>query len=84
MATISQPELEALQVPVPRRLDEQQRIVDAVLSGDQAVRRSQTHRDKLMKLKVALMQDLLTGKKRVTPLFARETTQQILTSHGPH
>lgn len=74
MTTISQPELEALYVPVPPRLDEQLAIVDIALSSDSAMRQTQARRAKLMRLKTGLMQDLLTGKKRVTPLLDPELT----------
>ncbi len=69
MTTISQPELEELIVPVPQQIEEQSKIVDSVLSCEQAIRHSERERQKLRSLKIALMQDLLTGKKRVTALL---------------
>jgi type I restriction enzyme S subunit len=72
MTTISQPELESLNVPVPSSTEEQRAIVNAILSSDAVTRRNEIQRDKLISLKTALMQDLLTGKKRVTPLLEPE------------
>ncbi|MCD4845375.1 MAG: restriction endonuclease subunit S [Methanosarcinales archaeon] len=69
MTTISQPELEELIVPVPQQIEEQSKIVDSVLSCEQVIRHSERERQKLRSLKTALMQDLLTGKKRVIPLL---------------
>jgi len=69
MATISQPELEELNVPVPSRLEEQQSIVDTVLASDRVMMSNKVQRRKLQRVKTALMQDLLTGKVRVTPLL---------------
>jgi len=68
MATISQPELEALKIPVPPTIEEQLAIVDAVLESEKSARRAENTRNKLQRLKVALMQDLLTGKRRVSML----------------
>jgi type I restriction enzyme, S subunit len=76
MTTISQPELEALYVPVPRRLDEQMAIANTVLSCDASMRRNEAHRDKLIRVRAALMQDLLTGRKRVAALLDREPMRE--------
>ena len=70
MTTISQPELEALKVPVPPTLEEQMAIVDSVLSSERTIRHAENQKNKLHLLKTALMQDLLTGKKRVTDLLS--------------
>jgi type I restriction enzyme S subunit len=40
--------------------------------ADLAIKTNETEKEKLKALKTALMQDLLTGKKRVTPLLATE------------
>lgn len=69
MTTISQPELEELNVPFPTSLQEQQAIVDTVLSNNSVIRRYEEQRNKFQRLKTALMQDLITGKKRVTTLL---------------
>jgi len=75
MTTISQPELEELNIPVPSSLEEQHMIVDVVLSNDNVVRLNKTQLSKLKFLKTALMQDLLTGKKRVTSLLKEREVQ---------
>ena len=69
MATISQPELEALRVPVPKRPDEQAKIAANVLASENAIAQSFIELTKLKRLKTALMQDLLTGNRRVTALL---------------
>lgn len=74
MATISQPELEALRVPVPKRQDEQAKIATILLASEIAVMQSFIELTKFRALKTALMQDLLTGEKRVTPLLEPAVT----------
>ena len=69
MATISQPELEDLPVPVPRRLAEQSAIVEAVLANEKADHQTEKRINKLRSIKTALMQDLLTGRRRTTALL---------------
>lgn len=69
MTTISQPELENLDIPVPQSLLEQEMIVKTFLSSEQVIRDAVRDQQKLQRLKTGLMQDLLTGKVRVTPLF---------------
>ncbi|KPQ44001.1 MAG: type I restriction-modification system specificity subunit [Candidatus Methanoperedens nitroreducens] len=69
MTTISQPELEALNVLVPPTLEEQMTIVDSVLSSERIIRHTENQKNKLRLIKTALMQDLPTGKKRVTALL---------------
>jgi type I restriction enzyme S subunit len=74
MTTISQPELEELNVPMPSSLEEQHIIVDTALSNDRAIRCNEMQRSKLQRIKTAMMQDLLTGKRRITPLLGAEAT----------
>jgi len=50
-------------------LDEQKRIIQMIAGSEAALLSSSTHLTKLLSLKTALMQDLLTGKVRVTPLL---------------
>lgn len=66
MTTISQPELEELNVLVPASFAEQQAIVDVVLLSDRAIKRNEQQRNKLNRIKLGLMHDLLTGKVRFT------------------
>ena len=50
-------------------LNEQKRIIQIIEGSEAALLSSSTHLAKLRSLKIALMQDLLTGKKRVTALL---------------
>lgn len=59
------------QVPVPDS-DEQCRIVDCFQKSEVVICVMITKAEKLKRLKTALMQDLLTGKKRVTALLDKE------------
>ena len=52
-------------------LNEQKRIIQMIAGSEAALLSSSTHLAKLRSLKTALMQDLLTGKKRVTALLIR-------------
>ncbi len=65
-----QGEIENLQLPKPQ-IEEQQRIADFLDSSEAYINRFQTTLRKLRSLKTALMQDLLTGKKRVTPMLTK-------------
>lgn len=49
--------------------DEQRRIVNVIKSINQEIRNLQLNRMKFLRLKTGLMQDLLTGKVRVTDLL---------------
>jgi len=66
-------------LPIGRpSLDEQNGIVRILDSQNDEVSRSEQELDKLMKLKAGLMDDLLTGRIRVTPLLesARQPAAQ--------
>jgi type I restriction enzyme S subunit len=56
-------------LPLP---DEQSKIVTILMRCDQRLDSMSRGLEKLRSLKTALMQDLLTGKKRVTPLLESE------------
>lgn len=60
-----------LSIAVPR-ISEQNRICDSLNALRQGVEHYEIALKKLRVTKTALMQDLLTGKKRVTPLLERE------------
>ncbi len=56
-------------LPVPQ-LNEQNRIVEALKQSDMLIQRMTLNAQKLARMKTALMQDLLTGKKRVNILLS--------------
>ncbi|MFZ3138221.1 MAG: restriction endonuclease subunit S [Thermodesulfovibrionales bacterium] len=56
-------------IAVPITVAEQTQISKTLSNADRALQRSSADLEKLMRLKTALMQDLLTGKKRVTALL---------------
>lgn len=61
-------------IPIPTPpLEEQSRVVDVLSTGGQAMKRIEMDLVKLRSLKTGLMQDLLTGKVRVTPLLEQST-----------
>ena len=58
------------QVPLPRiRIDEQQRIVDRLRILQETMLREAAKLDNWRHVKIGLMDDLLTGRVRVTPLL---------------
>lgn len=57
------------QIPHPSKVDEQRRISQVLLHVDKTLHQFQKDLAKLRSLKTALMQDLLTGRKRVTELL---------------
>jgi len=63
-------EVRDLAVRVPN-VDEQSVITKRIKSVRDAINRTDTQLAKFRSLKTALMQDLLTGKKRVTPLLEK-------------
>jgi type I restriction enzyme S subunit len=65
---ISQDIVKSLLTVVPEK-DEQKRIADLLDFMTNETQQSVKALEKLYVLKTALMQDLLTGKKRVTPLL---------------
>ena len=66
--------MKCLVVKVPSLL-EQQRIEDLLIRQRSINYEIIETLGKLMALKTALMQDLLTGKRRVTPLLPAEAVQ---------
>jgi len=63
-------EMKTLRVKIPS-LDEQKRIESLLLTHDKTLDDAKQNHAKLRSLKNALMQDLLTGKVRVTPLLEK-------------
>ncbi|WP_026441394.1 restriction endonuclease subunit S [Pseudacidobacterium ailaaui] len=72
--TFNSGELNAVFVALPP-LAEQQVIKNHLDSAEAAIRQSRLELHKLGDIKTALMQDLLTGRKRVTPLLELELAQ---------
>lgn len=65
--------LRKLLAAFPSSIDEQNEIVERLSSIDTALGKTQRVRAKLVSVKTGLMQDLLTGKKRVTALLEPAT-----------
>lgn len=65
---VNMPALKAMPVKRPT-LDEQHRIVECLASSESELHDHRRRFNKLRSLKTALMQDLLTGRKRVTNLL---------------
>lgn len=72
--TITLGELSTFPVPCPK-MAEQERIVEQVQRHECAVIAAEDALRKLRSLKTGLMQDLLTGRKRVTSLLEMEPTR---------
>jgi len=68
LASINSTQLKSFPIPLPE-YDEQLRIEIMVKQNVDAYNQTIRQLHKLRSLKTALMQDLLTGKKRVTPLL---------------
>ncbi len=64
-ASFTKPELLRIRVAIPPRA-EQDRIVEVVTTIDASIERTSNKLSQLRQLKKGLLQDLLTGKKRVT------------------
>ena len=60
-----------LKLPVPKK-EEQQQVASMLDAEDRLLTRLRANLSKLRSLKTALMQDLLTGEVRVTPLLNEE------------
>jgi type I restriction enzyme S subunit len=65
-------DLRSIEVALPIVQDEQSSISEKLTKHDDLRLQYIQNRQKLRSLKTALMQDLLTGKKRVTPLLKQE------------
>ncbi len=74
IAHLTQEKLAAVPLPTPK-VDEQERMVGEILTAKQRMETEESQLQKLRLLKSALMEDLLTGRVRVTPLLA-EAAQQ--------
>jgi type I restriction enzyme S subunit len=67
-------QIRKLLILVPQSKGEQDEIATRISKISATVNASERQTGKLRSLKNALMQDLLTGKKRVTPLLEPEPT----------
>ena len=77
LASINSTQLKAFDIPLPDYA-EQLRLQEVARQADEAIKAYQARFAKLRLLKTALMQDLLTGKVRVTPLLQPTEAE----SHG--
>jgi len=73
MAKISAAVVQGLRVTMPP-LEEQQRVLAAVSAADSRIESEVKLRNGLATMKSGLMDDLLTGRVRVTPLLAQQAT----------
>ena len=71
LASINSTQLKGFPVPCPD-VAEQQRILDVFAAHEDTLSREQARLAKLKRVKVGLMQDLLTGRVSVTPLLDNE------------
>lgn len=71
LASINSTQLKAFPIPLPS-YSEQEQLVRILYQNDREIDLFQIQLNKLHSLKTALMQDLLTGKVRVTPLLANK------------
>jgi len=60
---------------IPSQKDEQEKIVEVVSSITNAINKEKFKLSKLIRFKAGLMQDLLTGEVRVTPLMREAVAQ---------
>lgn len=58
--------IEGVLVTIPVDVDEQEAIADALLSMDEEIRDLETERNKIIQIKEGAMDDLLTGRVRLT------------------
>jgi type I restriction enzyme S subunit len=67
-------DIRRLSIPHPISVEEQGNIAAALTGSGTTLKNLRVQRRKLTLIKTALMQDLLTGKKRVTPLLESKLT----------
>lgn len=68
IAHLTQEKLASVPLPTPN-VDEQNRLIERVLAAKHRIEAEEHHHQKLELLKAALMDDLLTGRVRVSPLL---------------
>ncbi len=72
IAHLTQEKLANVPLPTPN-LNEQRRLVAAVVAANQRQEAEESQLQKFASLKAGLMDDLLTGRVRVTPLLEGTT-----------
>jgi len=65
ITNVNQTNLKNLKVPLPKEIEEQQKIAEILSTIDEKIEIERKRKEKLEELKKGLMQDLLTGKVRV-------------------
>lgn len=80
---INTSDLAKLAIPTPS-LDEQNRVVEHFEKIEDRLQRETRERDNLVKLKQGLMDDLLTGRVRVTPLLNQTQATPPGIDRGPY
>lgn len=65
MSGLSSTIIKDIQIPLPP-LPEQKRIAEFLSAADKRIEKEESYRNKLLQIKKGLMQDLLTGRVRVT------------------
>jgi type I restriction enzyme S subunit len=75
IAHLTQEKLSTVPLPTPKG-DEQVRLVTEILAAKQRQEAEESQLQKFRLLKSGLMDDLLTGRVRVTPLLAEAAQQQ--------
>ena len=68
-------DIRTLSIPHPKDVEEQKLIAGVLTEADEVLLDLRTTLDKYRSLKIALMQDLLTGKMSVSPLLKSATTE---------
>jgi len=71
-AEITLAKLREISIPLPRHKQEQDKIASQMESCEHRIYEESTHLNKLRMQKSALMDDLLTGRVRVTPLLQQD------------
>lgn len=74
IAHLTQEQLANLPIPVPE-IEEQSRIVQVFDKLDHRIQLENAKLDNMTSLRTGLMHDLLTGQRRVTPLFTQPAQQ---------
>ena len=66
-----------IKIAIPKSKEEQQRIAKILTQIDNTIEKEQKYKEKLIKIKNGLMEDLLTGKIRVNNLIEGEEVKNV-------